>query len=323
MKRIFIVYFFAVALAAGPSPATAQRVARTEVWPVPSMNLSTEQFLRGDKNGKPVTLAGMLQIPKLGPEKLPAVILIESSGGIGSAEEKWAQTFNAMGIATFVLDSFSARNLYNTVDDQSQLSYVVMMLDAYRALGVLAQHPRIDPRHIAIMGFSRGAVAAVYSSSDRFRKMYAPQNVRFDAHIGLYTPCNVVYRDEEKTTGKPIRLFHGIADDYDPVAPCRTYVAKLKAAGADAVLTEYPGADHAYDEAPLTRRVQLPRAQTTRNCALAENGNGQVVNSRTGKVFTFDDPCVERGPHLEYNDPAYQATLKAVRDFLTETFDRP
>jgi predicted esterase len=92
-------------------------------------------------------------------------------------------------------------------------------VDAYRALDQLAQHPRIDPNRIAAMGFSIGAFAAVYSSNERFLKMYGSPNVKFATHIGLHTPCPVTYRDDTKVTGKPIRLFHGIADDWTPIEP--------------------------------------------------------------------------------------------------------
>jgi len=64
--------------------------------------------------------------------------------------------------------------------------------------------------------------------------MYAPADIQFAAHIGVYTPCNTTFRDDDKTTGKPVRLFHGIADDYVAIGPCRDYVARLKQAGADA-----------------------------------------------------------------------------------------
>jgi hypothetical protein len=40
------------------------------------------------------------------------------------------------------------------VNDQSQLDSLAMLVDAYRALGILAQHPRIDANRIGIMGFS-------------------------------------------------------------------------------------------------------------------------------------------------------------------------
>ncbi len=88
------------------------------------------------------------------------------------------------------------------------------------------------------MGFSKGAVAAVYSSNERFRKLHGPSNVQFAAHIGLYTPCNVRYAQDDKTSSKPIRMFHGIADDYVSIEPCREYAERLKKAGADVALTE-------------------------------------------------------------------------------------
>ena len=160
----------------------------------------------------------------------------------------------ALDWPSFVLNSFAGRGIANTVTDQSLLDSVAMATDAYRALDVLAQHPRIDPARIAIIGFSKGAVAAVYSANTRFRKLLGPAGTEFAAHIGLYTPCNVSYRDDEKVTGKPIRLHHGIPDDWVAIEPCRAYTARLKRAGADATLAEYPGAYHAYDNHRLYSR---------------------------------------------------------------------
>jgi dienelactone hydrolase len=192
-----------------------------------------------------------------------------------------------------------------------------MMVDAYRALAALAEHPRIDPNRIAVMGFSKGAVAAVYSSNERFRKMYGPQNVEFAAHIGLYTPCNVTYRDDDKITGKPIRLFHGIADDWVPIEPCRAYVARLKSSGADATLTEYSGAYHAFDTFWMKEAMKFPQAQTTRHCLLAEDDAGEILNTKTGKHYDLNDPCVERGTTVVYNEEATTGTTKLVKEFLT------
>lgn len=271
----------AVGLLASPQPARAQ--SRTELLPVETIALSAQQILTGDKNGMPVMLAGELRIPKPGTDKLPAVILLHSAGGINPATDRWVEELNNVGIATFALDSFSARGVH-TFADQSKVESLTMMVDAYRALGLLASHPQIDPNRIAVMGASKGATAAVYASSERFRKLYGPQNVEFAAHIGLYTPCSA-YPDDDKVTGKPIRLFHGIADDLTSIEPCRAYVARLKAAGADVALTEYPDTWHAYDFVWRKEPFKL---------------KGQTLGY--------------------YNEAATVATTKAVKEFLAATF---
>lgn len=320
MSAPFPMTIAAIVIALSGAPADAQSVARIEVQPISTVTLKTAQILTGDMKGAPATLAGELRIPKLGSDRLPAVILIHGSGGVGSNVDTWAKEVNSLGIAAFILDTFTGRGIVNTLSDQSQLDSLAMMIDAYRALALLAQHPRIDPERIAVMGFSKGAVTAVYSSNERFRKLYDPVAVGFAAHIGLYTPCNVQYRDDDKVTGAPIRLFHGIADDYVSIAPCRDYVERLKRAGANVSLTEYPDTYHAYDNALLSPPIQIPQAQTTRNCTLREGDNGQVLNAKTGAVYTLADPCVEHGPHIGYNQAAYEATVKAVREFLAATF---
>jgi dienelactone hydrolase len=219
---------------------------------------------------------------------------------------------------TFLVDSFSGRGIVNTITDQSQLDTLPMMVDAYRALALVAQHPRIDAGRIAVMGFSKGAVAAVYSSNQRFRKMYGPPNAEFAAHIGVYTPCNTTYGDDDKVTGKPIRLFHGQADDWVPIQPCRDYVERLKELGADVALAEYPGAVHAYDAFTVREPIKLPQAQTARNCLLAEGEGGQILNAKTSAPFTLNDPCIERGTTVAYDEAATAATIKAVKELLTK-----
>jgi dienelactone hydrolase len=149
-----------------------------------------------------------------------------------------------MGVATLMIDYFAGRGL----KFMDRYSFPIMngTADAYRALALLANHPRIDPNRIAIMGISWGGTPALYSSLERFVKLYgaalpiAPPTRQFAAHIVLYPGCSLRYREGTKTTGKPIRIFHGIADDWTPIGPCRDYVKQLKGAGADVALTELP-----------------------------------------------------------------------------------
>jgi len=301
----------------------AQPIDRVEMIPIQTASPTARQFLTGDKNAKPAVIAGELRIPKPEPEKIAAIVLVHGSGAIGARQDRWVQELNSAGVATFELDSFTGRGIVDTISNQGQLNQLAMMVDAYRALGILRQHRRIDPNRIAIIGFSKGAVAAVYSAVERFHKMYAPTDAMFAAHIGLYTPCNTTYLGDDKVTRKPIRFFHGTADDWVPIEPCRAYVERLKKSGADVVLTEYPGAYHAYDSYTVTKMLSYPQAQTWRRCTLVEGDAGEILNASSGKKFDYNDPCMEHGTHIVYNAAAHEATLRAVKELLTQPSRSP
>lgn len=297
----------------------SQAQVRIEVSPFESMTLTSDAFLRGEA-GKPVMLAGELRIPRPGIDKLPAVIFMHASGGVNAGVDRWAQDLNSLGVATFIVDSFSGRGLTGLPPDPSNEAFLWVIVDAYRALGLLAQHPRIDPSRIAVMGFSMGGLVAIYTSNERFWKAYGPANVQFAAHISLYGNCGVTYRDDTKVTAKPIRMFHGTADDIELVAPCRAYVTRLKQAGADATLTEYAGAQHGFDWFMFKEPMKLPAARTGVNCSLAEGERGQLIDTATGKAYDPAVSCNVKGGTLLYNEAAAAATTAAVKEFLTTAF---
>jgi dienelactone hydrolase len=302
--------------------AQVQASSRFEMTPVASNTVTDRQMLRGDPNGPAVMLAGELRLPPGPPGrgKVPAVILVHGSGGINASHDGWARDLNSIGVAAFILDSFAGRGIVSTVDDQSQLGSMAMMVDAYRALALLAKHPRIDASRIGVMGFSKGAMGAVYSGAHRFKSAFGPADASFAAHIGLYTPCDAAYRDLEKTTGAPIRLFHGIADDYVSIEPCRRFVARMKAAGQDVTLTEFPDAYHGYDSFFRPEPIKLPQAQTIRACTLAEGDDGVIINTKTAQPLTWSDPCIERGTTIGYNKAAHEGTVRGVKEFLIQAF---
>jgi dienelactone hydrolase len=320
-----VVIVWAILLSAymlQPQSARAETFVRTQIHAIPTVTLTPKQFLTGDQNGKPAMVAGVLRIP--GPtaatDKLPAIILVPGVGGLDPSHDHWAEELNSIGIAVFILDPYAGRGAL-TLNERIPLGQRTMIVDSYRALALLAEHPRIDPARIAVMGFSLGGAAGLYSSNERFRKVYGPSTTQFAAHIALYAGCDVIYHDDTKTTGKPIRLFHGAADDWVSIVPCRSYVERLKKAGADVTLTEFADAYHAYDVSFVATPITLPEAPTIRNCSLEEGENGEIMNSKTGKPFDGKDPCIEKGVHVGYNAAAYQATLEAVKDFLRATFN--
>jgi dienelactone hydrolase len=300
--------------------AAKQLAARVELHPIPSLTLSDEQFLKGDAAGKPVTVTGELRLAQ-GAGRTPVVILIHGSGGMGPNVEAWTRELNEIGISTFALDGFTGRGFTSVNTDQALLGRLNMTLDAYRMLDILAKHPRVDPSRIALMGFSRGGQGALYASLKRFHKMWNTSGVQFAAYVPFYPDCMTSYVSDADTVERPIRIFHGAPDDYNPVATCRAYVERLRAAGRDVVLTEYPNASHGFDN-PLGSLVPAvsKNAQTVRNCRIREDAAGRLINTATGQPFTYKDACVERDPHTNYDPAATQAAKQSVKEFLRTVF---
>lgn len=325
-RKIFAwIAVWLAAAAAWPTSATAadaskEIAARMEFHPIASLTLSDREFLEGDAGGRPVTIAGQLRVAQ-GAGRLPLVMLVHGSGGVGANIDVWSRQFNEIGISTFVVDGFTGRGLTSTSTNQALLGRLNLILDAYRALEIVAKHPRVDPARIVLMGFSRGGQATLYASLKRFHRMWNKSGVEFAGYVPFYPDCMTTFVSDTDVADRPIRIFQGTPDDYNPVAPCKAYVERLRAAGHDVVLTEYPNAQHAFDNPLGSLQPTLSKnSQSVRHCVIREEPVGHLVNAVTHQPFTYEDPCVERGPHLGHDPEATAAAEQAVKKFLRATF---
>lgn len=319
MTRILVAQVLALA---GLLPMVGEaQIARLELHAVQTFTLSDQEMLSSPNSGKTVFVSGELRIPSGAAGRLPAVVLLHGSGGASAREDGWARALNAVGMATFILDSFTGRGLVSTSNDQAQLGRLATINDAYGAIEVLAKHPRIDGQRIALMGFSRGGQAALYAAMNRLWVAHAPAGgARFAAYVALYPDCSTNYVDDISVQARPIRVFHGAVDDYNPALPCRAYIERLRRAGKDASITEYAEAHHVFDNPDINETVKLPQAQTTRRCRIEETEGGMIINSATKQAFTYADPCVERGTTIAYHPAAHAESVRAITGFLTTVF---
>jgi dienelactone hydrolase len=323
MRLVMRAAVAALLLCGATLPSLAQTnlkeiAAKVELHTFPSLTLSDQQFLTGGTDGKAVTMTGELRIAQ-GSGRLPLVILMHGSGGIGANIEAWAKLFNAMGVSTFAIDGFTGRGIVSVNTNQASLGRLNFILDIYRALEMLAKHPRVDPERIVLMGFSRGGQAALYASLNRFHKLWNKSGAQFAAYIPFYPDCATSYSGETDIADKPIRIFHGIPDDYNPVASCKPYIQRLREAGRDVVLTEYPDAQHGFDT-PLNVGAVIVStgAQTVRGCKIREGEGGALINVSTSQAFSYKDECVQLNPHVGGNAAATAAARVAVSDFVRQ-----
>jgi dienelactone hydrolase len=299
--------------------SAAVRTARIEIHSIETVTVTDKQFLTGDKNGIRARIGSELRLPA-GLSRVPAVILVHGSGGVGANVDRWAQELIELDVAALLLDCFTGRGIVQTITDQSQLTSLAMVIDVYRALDLLSKHARIDASRIAVMGFSKGGFAALYASLNRFRRMHGPAGVEFAAYIPFYPSCYTTYIDDDQVSDRPIRLSHGTADDYVAIEPCRNYVERLRRSGKDVILTEYAGARHAFDNPLYSPALWLPDAVTTNRCPRKERPGGEIVNLETGQPFTWSDACVTRGATVGYDPVATTEATKAVKAFLISIF---
>jgi len=238
--------------------------------------ITLNQFLKGETGNKTKEISGILKFPKKKwAERLPAVVLLHGGGGPRAGEKYWSKILRNIGIATFVVDSNSTRgcpaSTKGVCKNYSLNQGMANIVDAYRALEILSTHPRIDPARIAVMGFSVGGKASLYSSVKRFQKMWGKPGLEFAAYVPFYPACNITFNNDGDISDKPIRIFYGELDEWSSPIPCKEYVNRLSETGKDITITIYQGAHHNFDhKGDATAPSSIPSKNSRINCQFVE-----------------------------------------------------
>ena len=311
----------ALAAPGAPPPPTY----RIEVHPIPSVDLTTAEALTGKADGAARTIAGELRLPVSTQARLPAVIFLHGDAGALANQALWIDEFNALGIAVFTVDSFSARGAIAKtpglqVDGAGLIGSAGRVADAYRALAVLAAHPRIDAQRIALMGVSSGGRVVLNSAMTRFARQHAPAGASFAAFVALYPPCNLTLDGDTALLPAPLQIHHGAADVVTRADACRQYAARVRRAGGNAEFFEYAEAPHGYDSPAGMPPNALPQAANASRCNFVERDGGRLVNADTERPVTLADACVSTGLGGGHHAQAANATRAVVKSFLRTVF---
>jgi dienelactone hydrolase len=277
------------------------------------------------RNWEEQTVWGDLSFPSKSMEKVPVMVLMHGSAGVGRAMSQWVDAFNDIGVATFVVDSFGPRGIATTVDDQERLPTAANLMDAFAALQILASHPRIDSKRIGVMGFSKGGEVAFRSAVEPLRAAVIKTDLRFALHIPTYAGCNQVYWSPNITKAPMLNLV-GADDDYAMAAPCEALAKRYEEAGAPIRTIVYEGAGHAWDS--MGKVYWSPEATTASSCGVVrwDIETWDITAQRTQQHFTGDaiaayfQTCSHRGVHYGRNERAFRKSREDAQAFVKSVF---
>jgi len=281
-------------------------------------------LISNPSGGGAVTIKAELRFPKdvKESEKIPAMVFVHGSGGPLPRHQKWLRLFREMGIATVYANHFKPRGVRSTVGNQTRVTEGMMTADALYLLNALAEHPRIDPNRIGIMGGSKGGGVAWYVTWNPLRKVIA-KDKQFAVSIPLYPPC--IYWEKKDFTNKPMLMMIGDKDDYTGVDQCVSSMKDIRAAGySNMQIKLYKGAYHGFDSDKGIRKYSKGYGLT--KCTFVVQADGKLIEKVSG--FGTDTPatkkkmfrkCARKGVTLGGNHVMPQA-MQDVREFLTKAF---
>jgi dienelactone hydrolase len=195
--------------------------------------------------GEEMRLPGILHRPS-GSGPFPAVVMLCGCGGFDKKEDArhqgaWAQRLVEWGYVALQVDSFSPRGPSNICEDTSTVSDGERSHDAFSAKTYLSALPFVDPKRIAVVGWSHGGWAVMRIVDGYYRdKAVNP----FKAAVAFYPYCQPLYGPDT-----PLLVLIGKKDDWCPASNCES----LKQYGAykdskyEFTLKVYPNAYHAFD----------------------------------------------------------------------------
>ncbi len=281
------------------------------------------QLAKGEATQKTV-IFGTLRMPKKTTGPVAAMIVAHGSGGVSHDREFWwADHLNDIGVAAFVVDSFTPRDIRETSTDQTQLSTAANAADALVALRLLTTHSGIDRKRIGVIGFSKGGQVALWTALEPFRRAVIKDDTRFAAHVPLYPACND-WQVSEHIDGAPMLMLLGGRDDYTPPEPCRGFAEWFKSKGADVTVIVYENAYHGFDS--LRPPVHAKNVVTGRGCAMKVDLDRYVVTIRatgediTRTVATYVRGCQGRGAMVGGDSEGRKKAPEDVKTFLKKVF---
>jgi dienelactone hydrolase len=317
-KLMFVVFYFIISINVY-SQYTVEKISFQSANPFSFNDVITnlENQERQEVYGNLVIPDDTLNLQK----KYPLIIGVAGSLGWGEHHYKYLKMYQEMGIATFELNSFKSRGIKSTVGSQTEVTIAAMILDAYKALEVLSNHPRIYKNKISITGWSLGGGVTLFSAWLPLKNAIN-KNLSFASHLAFYPPCFIDPENIEFSQS-PIHILIGELDNWTPSQPCYELVEKLKNK-ANIDITIYEDSHHSFDRnSPV---IVNEKAYNFTECKFRLTKDGNVLMNyfnipmsnpflqKLGLMF-----CVKRGINFGGNPVSREKSFVFANEFMTKT----
>ncbi len=218
---------------------------------IPSASpLNYHQVLTAADDMPSTTVDGKLFLPtdaaRVSSGPLPLIIVCPGSLGVAPSHLAHAETLNALGYATFVLDSFGARGVTSTVAKQTQFSFAASAYDVLAAWKVLAARADIDATRIGAQGHSRGGSAVLMAATRQFADAVVGTDNGLHAILPAYPWSGHQFLDPSVGSTE-VRVLMGDADEWCSPMQVQGHLQAIRLTGGITSMRLFSGAHHSFD----------------------------------------------------------------------------
>ncbi|MEP6607461.1 MAG: dienelactone hydrolase family protein [Burkholderiaceae bacterium] len=207
----------------------------------------------------------------------PAIIALHGCGGLYNSRRQlddryvsYAERWNAAGWHVVAPDSFGSRGSGSICSQRAEERTIKVAQrrdDVLRTAAWLMARNDVDPRRVAVVGWSHGATTAL-EVLDRTLWRQPPAAI-----VTYYPGCTSWQRRPLVELAAPLLMMLGEADDWTPPAPCKDLADRVQARYPDTVtLRAYADAYHGFDSRfPVRFRAEIPSGVDQRGVHVGGN----------------------------------------------------
>jgi len=236
----------------------------------PSTTSAAEKFVTFDSADGTAISAVYIEAEASNSELVPGIVMLHGCGGLFNSSGKmstrtraWIDLFKAEGWSLLLPDSFGPRGhryLCKT-KDRPVTPERHRQFDALGALRFMQAQSNIDPKRIALIGWSNGAMTGLHTVMKGSRSAPDKGTGDFVTAVLFYPGCKAIGKEHPDYVARfPTLIQHGAEDNWTLPKPCERLVERSQfEAKGRMEIDIYDGAVHGFDHpSSEPRTLKLP-----------------------------------------------------------------